>query len=233
MVGTNAQRATAGGERRYIDIHMPRTRFLHFFMAEIVVAVILDEGDALAQFGKTMGEVCQHFLARREMRRWLAEGPRDIAGREHRVWLMQAHVVVGLGPHAAGTHMAVDKQHFVARLEIAAGCIERVQTGTARADNHQRTALHVRHSCRFGLGRHRGCSLAAKRCAARSSHPGPMNTSAPPRGPALKHIRLRPHTRRVNCVPRAPMKQSPTLSAQQHGRRRPWPGCRGACDESR
>ena len=86
---------------------------------ELPAEVLLDRHPFLDHV-EAMLKVVEHLVFRRQVGGFLAESPLDVPGGEHGMWLVQAHVRVGVDPHAADTCPSVDQDDFLIRRQVSA-----------------------------------------------------------------------------------------------------------------
>jgi hypothetical protein len=87
-------------------------------------------------------EVVEHLALVRQVRAILAEGPFDVPGGEHAVWLVQSDIRVGVDPHAADAFPAVDQDDLLIARQITAGREQRVNSGDAGSHDADVTGFH-------------------------------------------------------------------------------------------
>ncbi|BBY39163.1 hypothetical protein MMAN_32970 [Mycobacterium mantenii] len=113
-----------------------------FFVRLEVPAEVLVDLDPLPDHVDAVLKMVEHLALGRQVAAVLAEGPLDVARREHRVGLVQAYVGVHIDPHAADACPTIDQDHLLIARQVSAGGEQGVEPGDAGSDDAHVAGFH-------------------------------------------------------------------------------------------
>jgi hypothetical protein len=133
------------------DLHVIRTTPFVSSSDSIAQPKYSSTSHPLLDDAQTVLEMVEHFAFSREVGAMLAEGPLDVSGGEHRMWLVQPHVRVGVDPHAADALPAVDQDDLLFAREVPAGDEQGIEPREAGPHDAHIAAFNSGHATSYEM----------------------------------------------------------------------------------